>query len=146
MYGKAQARELLAQNWRAFPDLTFGTVGVSYVGSDGLRAAFHRKSSGTHLGPIDPPGFPATGKPIDVDGVDLHEDRDGKIARLRIISNMNDVAVQLGLLPAPAAERRRHWQRCEDSVHTCPRPDANAGTPRKPQLRADFRGAGVPSV
>ncbi|GBF17823.1 snoaL-like polyketide cyclase [Rhodococcus sp. Br-6] len=69
----------------------------------GLRAAFHWKSSGTHFGPIDPPGFPATGKPIDVDGVDLHEYRDGKIARLRIISNMNDVAVQLGLLPAPGS-------------------------------------------
>jgi steroid delta-isomerase-like uncharacterized protein len=103
MRGKADVRELLDLTWRAFPDLTFELIAGPHIAGDGARAAYWWKATATHQGPLDPPGFPATGKHIEFDGVDIHEYRDGKIATLRIICNMNDIATQLGLLPAPGS-------------------------------------------
>ena len=62
---------------------------------------------GTQRGPIEPPGFAATGRRIRVDGVDQWTMRDGRIALYRAFYDMNDVARQLGIVPAPgsAAER-----------------------------------------
>lgn len=103
MHGKADVREFLEHSWRAFPDLTFELVAGPHAAGDGPRAAYWWKASATHRGALDPPGIPATGRRIEFDGVDIHEYRDGKVAKLRIIFNMNDVAVQLGLLPAPGS-------------------------------------------
>ncbi|MFE5703197.1 ester cyclase [Rhodococcus koreensis] len=96
-------REFLDHGWRAFPDLTFELIAGPHVASDGPRAAYWWKATATHQAPLDPPGIPATGKHIEFDGVDIHEYRDGKVAKLRIIVNMNDIAMQLGLLPAPGS-------------------------------------------
>ncbi|ANS31120.1 hypothetical protein WSS_A35808 [Rhodococcus opacus M213] len=103
MRGKADVREFLDHGWRAFPDLTFELIAGPHIAGDGPRAAYWWKATATHQGPIDPPGIPATGKHIDFDGVDIHEYRDGKIAKLRIIVNMNDIATQLGILPEPGS-------------------------------------------
>ncbi|RYF87838.1 MAG: polyketide cyclase, partial [Caulobacteraceae bacterium] len=103
MRGKADVREFLDHTWRAFPDLTFELIAGPHIADDGPRAAYWWKATATHQGPIDPPGIPATGKQIEFDGVDIHEYRDGKIAKLRIIVNMNDIAIQLGMLPGPGS-------------------------------------------
>ncbi|MFC7447092.1 ester cyclase [Rhodococcus daqingensis] len=85
MHGKADVREFIDNTWRAFLELTFELVAGPHVACDGPRAAFWWKASGTNLGPIDPPGIPATGRRIELDGVDIHEYRNGKVAKLRII-------------------------------------------------------------
>ncbi|QSE77807.1 ester cyclase [Rhodococcus koreensis] len=103
MRGKTDVREFLDHTWRAFPDLTFELIAGPHIAGDGPRAAYWWQATATHQSPIDPPGIPATGTHIKFDGVDIHEYPDGKIATLRIICNMNDIAMQLGLLPAPGS-------------------------------------------
>ena len=107
MRGKADVREFIDFSWRAFPDLTFALAASPHLAPDGPRAAYWWKATATHQGPIDPPGIPATGKHIALDGVDIHEYRDGKIAKLRIIFDMTDVSVQLGMLPAPGSRAEK---------------------------------------
>ena len=99
MRGKAAVREFIDHTWRAFPDLTFESVGGAHVASDGPRAAFWWKGTGTHTGPIDPPGIPPTGRRLEFEGADFHEYRDGKLARLRIVFDMSDLGRQLGVMP-----------------------------------------------
>ena len=107
MRGHADVRRFLDFTWRTFPDLAFEPVGGPLVASDGPRAAFWWRGQGTHSGPIEPPGVPATGKRVAFEGADFHEYRDGRVARLRIVFDMADVSRQLGLLPerGSAAER-----------------------------------------
>lgn len=107
MRGKAAVREFLDYSWRAFPDMEFEAVGSAHVASDAPRAAFWWKGTATHSGPIDPPGIPATGKRVEFEGADFHEYRDGKVARLRIVFDMADVARQLGILPGPGSAGER---------------------------------------
>ena len=99
MRGHAEVREFLDFIFRGWPDVSFERVGGALVASDGPRAAFWWRGHGTNSGPIDPPGVPATGKRIEFEGVDLHEYRDGKVARLRIVFDMADLGRQMGLLP-----------------------------------------------
>lgn len=107
MRGKADVREFLDHTWRAFPDLEFDAIGGPHVAEDGPRAAFWWKGTGTHTGPIDPPGIPPTGKRISFEGADFHEYRDGKVAKLRIVFDMADLSRQLGLLPGPGSAGER---------------------------------------
>ena len=107
MRGKAAVREFLDYTWRAFPDLTFEGVGGAHVASDRPGAAFWWKGTATHTGPIDPPGIPPTGKRIEFEGADFHEYRDGKVARLRIVFDMNDLSRQMGLLPERGSAMER---------------------------------------
>jgi steroid delta-isomerase-like uncharacterized protein len=111
MRGKPAVREFLDYTWRAFPDMEFEGVGGALVASDGPRAAFWWRGTATHSGPIDPPGIPATGRRVEFEGADFHEYRDGKVARLRIVFDMADIARQLGMLPGPgsAGERAMVW-------------------------------------
>ncbi|MGW4340481.1 ester cyclase [Rhodococcus koreensis] len=103
MRGKADVREFLDHTWRAFPHLTFELIAGPHIAGGGARAAYWWQATATHQGPIDPPGIPVTGKHIEFDGVDIHKYRNHKIGTLRIICNMNDIAMQLGLLPAPGS-------------------------------------------
>ncbi|WP_370184398.1 ester cyclase [Rhodococcus wratislaviensis] len=75
----------------------------AHIAGDGPGAAYWWKATATHQGTIDPPGIPATGKQLEFDGVDIHEYRDGKIAELRIIVIMIDIAIQLGMVPEPGS-------------------------------------------
>jgi steroid delta-isomerase-like uncharacterized protein len=97
MRGHAQVREFLEFLWRAFPDLTFEPE-CPLIAVDGSSAAFPWRGRGTNTGPIDPPGVPATGKPLAWEGADFQEYRAGKVARLRIVFDMADSLRQLGLL------------------------------------------------
>ena len=107
MRGHADVRAFLDTTWRAFPDLAFEVVGGPLVAADGARAAFWWRGTGTNTGPIDPPGFPATGRRIEMEGADFHEYRDGKVARLRIVFDMADTGRQLGLLPEAGSRMER---------------------------------------
>jgi steroid delta-isomerase-like uncharacterized protein len=107
MRGHADVREFLEATWRAMPDMTFELLAGPYVIPGEPRAAFHWRGSGTHSGVLDPPGFAPTGRRWELDGVDLHEYRDGRVCRLRIVFDMMTASRQLGLVPAAGGRAER---------------------------------------
>ena len=107
MRGHTDVREFIEATWRATPDMTFELLAGPYVIPDEPRAAFHWRGKGTHTGLLDPPGFAATGRPWEIDGVDFHEYRDERICKLRIAFDMMTVSRQLGLMPKPGSRAER---------------------------------------
>ena len=107
MRGHADVREFLEAIWRATPDMTFELLTGPYVIPGEPRAAFHWRGWGTHKGLLEPPGFAPTGRRWELDGVDLHEYRDGRVCRLRIVFDMMSASRQLGLVPAAGGRAER---------------------------------------
>ena len=116
MRGHAAVREFLRFTWRAFPDLRFEMADGPYIVPGEPKAAFYWKGTGTHDGPLEPPGFAPTGKPIEFGGADFQEYRDGRVCRLRVVFDTMDLGRQIGTLPqagsglekaAAAAQRLR---------------------------------------
>jgi steroid delta-isomerase-like uncharacterized protein len=107
MHGHADVREALESWWRACPDMTFEFVAGPYVIPGEPRAAFHWRGSGTQTGVLDPPGFAATGRRWELDGVDFQEYRDERVCRLRISLDMMEVSRQLGLMPPTGSNAER---------------------------------------
>ena len=107
MRGHAEVREFIESSWRAFPDLRFEIADGPYVEANESKAAFYWKGYATHTGRIEPPGLAPTGKQVEMEGVDLHEYRDGKLARLHIIFDLADMMRQLGVLPEPGTRAER---------------------------------------
>ena len=105
--GNGEVQEFMRTSFRAFPDLHFGEPQPPALAVSGDVVLWRWYMEGTQRGPIDPPGFAATGRRMRVDGVDQWTMRDGRIALYRAFYDMNDVARQLGIVPAPgsAAER-----------------------------------------
>jgi steroid delta-isomerase-like uncharacterized protein len=99
MRGHGEVRTFLEFAWRAFPDLSFEWIDGPFVVPGQAKAAFYWKGSGTHTGPLDPPGFAPTGKRIAFEGGDFHEYREGRVCRLRIVFDMMDVGRQIGTVP-----------------------------------------------
>jgi steroid delta-isomerase-like uncharacterized protein len=99
MRGHADVREFLDFAWRAMPDMEFQTVEGPFLQPATPKATFYWRGTGTFTGPLDPPGFAPTGARIDFEGFDLHEYRDGRVCRLRIVFDMMDVSRQLGMVP-----------------------------------------------
>ena len=105
--GELRGREAVAR-WveetaRAFPDYRFDQPDGPYVARDQLKAIIVWRMVGTNTGPIDPPGFAATGKPFTLDGVDQWTFRDGLLKRLALFYDVNGMMVQLGLAPPPGS-------------------------------------------
>jgi steroid delta-isomerase-like uncharacterized protein len=107
MRGHDDVRAFLDHAWRAFPDMRFEMIDRPYVVPGQAKAAFYWKGRGTHTGPLDPPGFAPTGNRIEFEGVDLHEYRDGRVSRLRIVFDTMDVARQLGTMPKPGSRAEK---------------------------------------
>jgi steroid delta-isomerase-like uncharacterized protein len=99
MRGHADVREFLESVWRGMPDLRFEMVEGPFLHRSEPVATFCWKGAGTFTGPLDPPGFAPTGARIEFDGFDLQEYREGRVCRLRIVTDMLDVARKLGLMP-----------------------------------------------
>jgi steroid delta-isomerase-like uncharacterized protein len=100
MHGHADVREFLEHTWRAFPDLRFELAHQPFLAPEARQACYHWRGYATHAGPIDPPGVAATGREVQFEGFDLHEYRDGQVARLLIVFDLSDISRQLGLMPA----------------------------------------------
>jgi steroid delta-isomerase-like uncharacterized protein len=107
MRGHADVRAFLEFTWRAFPDLRFEPTDGPLLDPHGPKAAFYWRGYATHSGPLDPPGFAATGRQIQFEGADFHEYRDGMLARLRIVFDMASAMRQLGALPDPGSREER---------------------------------------
>jgi steroid delta-isomerase-like uncharacterized protein len=105
--GVPAVQEFMRTSFRAFPDLCFGEPDPPALAVNGDVVLWAWYMEGTHRGAIDPPGFAATGQSMHVDGVDQWTMRDGRIARYRAFYDMNDVARQLGIAPAPGSRAER---------------------------------------
>ena len=95
--GKAAARVHLDSLFRAFPDLHFDYT--IHAGGNEPRAATEWHLTATMEGPLDPPGFAATGKPIDIEGACLYEFEDGLISRHDVVYDGLELARQIKALP-----------------------------------------------
>jgi steroid delta-isomerase-like uncharacterized protein len=107
MRGHADVREFLEHVWRGMPDTHFEWLEGPFLHPSEPKAAFYWRGTGTHTGPVDPPGLKATGKSVEFYGADFHEYRDEKVARLKIVFDMADVMRQLGALPAEGGREEK---------------------------------------
>ena len=105
--GIPAVQEFMRMSWGAFPDLRFSEPVPPFLVHDADNVAWGWRMQGTMRGELQPPGFAPTGKTMDVTGVDLWRMRDGRIAHYQAFYDMNDVAVQLGLAPAPGSGMER---------------------------------------
>ncbi len=105
--GVPAVQEFMRTSFRAFPDLRFSEPDPPALAVTGDVVLWAWHMEGTHRGVIDPPGFAPTGHTMRVDGVDQWTMRDGRIARYRAFYDMNDVARQLGIVPAPGSRAER---------------------------------------
>jgi steroid delta-isomerase-like uncharacterized protein len=105
--GVPAVQEFMRISFRAFPDLRFGEPDPPALAVTGDVVLWAWYMEGTHRGAIDPPGFAPTGRTMRVDGVDQWTMRDGRIARYRAFYDMNGLARQLGIVPAPGTRAER---------------------------------------
>ena len=106
--GKAEVRQWLEANFRAFPDLRFTDSEPPFAIEQDDKIAWGWHVTGTFSGePLDPPGFAPTGRRLDSGGVDEWHMRDGRIAHYRAYYDMNEVARQLGIVPPRGSRAER---------------------------------------
>jgi steroid delta-isomerase-like uncharacterized protein len=105
--GIPAVQEFMRASYRAFPDLRFGESDppVLTAGRDVALWGWHMK--GTQRGPIKPPGFAPTDRPMRVEGIDRWTMRDGRIARCRAFYDFNELARQLAIVPTPGSRAER---------------------------------------
>ena len=101
--GIPAVQDFMRSGWATFPDLRFSEPDPPHLSVDGDNVAWAWRMQGTMSAPLDPPGFAPTRKAMDVTGVDLWRMRDGRIAHYQAFYDMNGLAVQLGLAPAPGS-------------------------------------------
>jgi steroid delta-isomerase-like uncharacterized protein len=105
--GVAQVQDFMRTSFRSFPDLHFGEPHPRTLAISGDVAVWAWYMEGTHRGAIDPPGFAPTGRRMRIDGLDRWTMRDGRIASYRAYYDLNDLARQLGIVPAPGSTAER---------------------------------------
>ncbi len=84
----------IAETAVAFPDVEFGTLTI-IENSSGDLLVLEWSMTGTNQGSFFE--APATGKKIEIFGVDIFEIRDDKISALRSFYDSNQFKIQLGL-------------------------------------------------
>jgi steroid delta-isomerase-like uncharacterized protein len=97
--GRQEVEAFVALTRTGFPDYEFSELAPPAIAEDGLTAYVPWVMTGTNTGPLDPPGFAATGKRIEIEGIDRWQFRGGRIARYRACYDFAEMARQLGLLP-----------------------------------------------
>lgn len=105
--GIPAVQEFMRSSFRSFPDLSFSQPDPPAIAVNGDTVLWAWHMQGTNSGPIDPPGFAATGRTIAVDGIDQWTMRDGRIAVYRAYYDMNDLARQLGIMPPVGSRAER---------------------------------------
>ena len=105
--GIAAVQDFMRVSVVAFPDLRFDEPDPAVLAVNGDDVLWGWRMQGTHRGAIDPPGFAPTGRRMEVEGVDHWAMRDGRIARYRAFYDMNEVARQLGIVPAAGSGAER---------------------------------------
>jgi steroid delta-isomerase-like uncharacterized protein len=104
--GVHEVKDFMRRSWVAFPDLRFSS-GPLWVEPHGDSMTWAWRMEGTHQGTIDPPGFAATGKRIDLDGIDVWDSAGGRLERYRAYYDMATLARQIGAMPPPGSAGER---------------------------------------
>ena len=107
VYGRRAVGDWVRTCERAFPDFRFEEPEPAYPSRDRQKAIVPWRMLATNTGPLDPPGFAATDRPVVVDGVDhwwFHQDL---VARYRADYDLNGVLRQLGIVPGPGSRGER---------------------------------------
>lgn len=107
VHGRPPVAEWVRQCSRAFPDYRFEEPEPGYIAQDRPKAIVPWLMRGTNSGPIDPPGFAPTGKPIVLEGVDHWWFRDGLVQRYRADYDSLGLMRQLGIVAAPGSRGER---------------------------------------
>ena len=97
--GRAGLADVLTAMFTAFPDLHWT---LHDTVSEGDRIMTFSTWTGTHQGEFM--GIPATGRSVLVEAWTLDRYRDGRLTESRIIMDVAGMLMQLGVIPAPAAE------------------------------------------
>lgn len=105
--GHDALRTFFSHLWTAFPELKHELIDDVCLSTDGRKAAVLLRFSGVMQGPLDPPGFGPTGTHGDVVIADFLEFRDGKLCHLRAVTDVNDLARQIGASPSPGSVGER---------------------------------------
>jgi steroid delta-isomerase-like uncharacterized protein len=103
----AEVQEFMRVSFRAFPDLHFGEPDPPLIAISGDTILWAWNMEGTHRGPLEPAGFAATGRRMQIDGIDQWTMRNGQIARYRAFYDLNELARQLGIVPAAGSTAER---------------------------------------
>jgi steroid delta-isomerase-like uncharacterized protein len=104
--GVHEVKDFMRRAWVAFPDLRLSS-GPLWVEPHGDSITWAWRMEGTHRGTIDPPGFAATGKRIDLDGIDVWDFAGGRLERYRAYYDMATLARQIGAMPTPGSAGER---------------------------------------
>jgi len=105
--GRAEALPRAQAQYEPFPDGRIEMVGAPFVSLDEPELAYRWRFVGTHLRPIDPPGFAPTGQQVVVEGVSLLHFRDGQVDHVRLFFDTTDVARQLLAAPPSGSPLER---------------------------------------
>jgi steroid delta-isomerase-like uncharacterized protein len=105
--GVGEVQEFMRTSFQAFPDLRFQEPEPPALAVNGDLVLWAWRMEGTNRGEVSPPGFAPTGRTMAVDGVDRWQMREGRIAQYRAFYDMNDLARQLGIVPAPGSRAER---------------------------------------
>ena len=99
--GRPQALQRVRDQYEPFPDGAIELVAGPFAALDGPELAYRWRFTGTHLRPVDPPGFAPTGRRVEVDGVSVLRFLDGRVVAVELFFDSTAVARQL--LAAPPA-------------------------------------------
>jgi ketosteroid isomerase-like protein len=105
--GHAAYRSWLESTWGMLPDLRIDLAGPVLTTGDGTQAAAPWRLRGTMAGRLDPPGFAPTHMPVELAGIDVWRFRDGHGCQLRVYTDLNTVARQIGALPPQGSTGER---------------------------------------
>jgi len=102
IHGPDGARQFVMELRAAFPDFEFR---VADQIAEGDRVATRWTLHGTHRGEFQ--GIPASGRPIQMNGVTIFRLADGKLVEGWTVEDQLGVLQQLGVLPPPGLTVRR---------------------------------------
>ena len=99
VHGRPAVAEWVRTCGRAFPDYRFEEPEPPLFAADRQKVIAPWVMHGHNTGPLEPPGFAATGRTVRIEGVDHWWIRDGLVHRYRADYDSADAFRQLGLLP-----------------------------------------------
>jgi predicted ester cyclase len=99
--GQPQGLEGLKQRVRIIKTAFDPRFTLEHVIADGDKVAVMWSNRGTHL--VEWFGVPPTGRTVEIQGIDIHLIRDGRMAEHWDVVDMLAILFQIGALPAPKA-------------------------------------------
>ena len=98
--GNGQGLEGLRQRANTLVTALKQTFTLELLIAEGDKVAVLWTTRGTHVGDFN--GLPPTGKSYTIQGVDIHQLRDGRMAEHWDVVDMYGFLIQLGVVPAPS--------------------------------------------